>query len=118
MDQARDRVRAMHYSLRTERAYLNWIKRFILFNNRRHPLELAAADVEHFLSHLAVAGKVAASTQNQALAAARAVRRRGCELLIGLLLQGRLADKFNLLQLSIPVAKPEQNLILLSGQIP
>ncbi len=69
MDQARDRLRTMHYSLRTEHAYLGWIKRFILFNDKRHPLELSAADVERFLSHLAVAGNVAASTQNQALAA-------------------------------------------------
>lgn len=69
MDQVRDRIRAMHYSLRTEHAYLGWIKRFILFHEKRHPLELSAADVERFLSHLAVAGNVAASTQNQALAA-------------------------------------------------
>ncbi len=59
----------MHYSLRTEHAYLGWIRRFILFHEKRHPLELSAADVERFLSHLAVAGNVAASTQNQALAA-------------------------------------------------
>lgn len=69
MDQVQDRIRAMHYSLRTEHAYLGWIKRFILFHDKRHPLELSAADVERFLSHLAVEGNVAASTQNQALAA-------------------------------------------------
>lgn len=65
----RDRIRSKHYSLRTEYAYLGWAKRFILFNDKRHPAELSAAEVERFLSHLAVEGNVSASTQNQALAA-------------------------------------------------
>lgn len=69
LDQARDRMRVKHYSIRTEQAYLGWIKRYILFHGKQHPLTLAASDVERFLSHLAVEGKVAASTQNQALAA-------------------------------------------------
>ena len=69
LEQVRDRIRVKHYSIRTEQAYLGWIKRFILFHGKRHPLTLGAPDVERFLSHLAVAGKVAASTQNQALAA-------------------------------------------------
>lgn len=69
LDQVRDRIRAKHYSLRTEEAYLGWVKRFILFHGKRHPAELGAGDVEAFLSHLAVEGQVAASTQNQALAA-------------------------------------------------
>ena len=69
LDQVRDRIRVKHYSIRTEQAYLGWIKRFILFHGKRHPLTLGAPDVERFLSHLAVEGKVAASTQNQALAA-------------------------------------------------
>lgn len=65
----RERIRARHYSLRTEQAYVRWIWRFVLFHGRRHPRELGAAEVEAFLSHLAVAGRVAAGTQNQALAA-------------------------------------------------
>ena len=69
LDQVRDRIRVKHYSIRTEQAYLGWVKRFILFHGKRHPLTLGAPDVERFLSHLAVEGKVAASTQNQALAA-------------------------------------------------
>jgi integron integrase len=69
LDQVRDRIRVKHYSIRTEQAYLGWIKRFILFHGKQHPLTLGAPDVERFLSHLAVEGKVAASTQNQALAA-------------------------------------------------
>jgi integron integrase len=65
----RDAIRLRHYSLRTEQAYLDWIKRFILFHHERHPKDMGAAEVEQFLSHLAVEGKVAASTQNQALSA-------------------------------------------------
>ncbi|UWX03481.1 integron integrase [Pseudoxanthomonas sp. NC8] len=63
------RIRLKHYSLRTERAYLGWIRRFVAANGRRHPRELGAAEVEAFLSALAVRGQVAASTQNQALSA-------------------------------------------------
>ena len=63
------RLRVGHYSLRTERAYLGWIRRFILANGTRHPRELGATHVEAFLTGLAVEGRVAASTQNQALSA-------------------------------------------------
>ncbi len=69
LERVRDALRTRHYSLRTERAYLGWIRRFILANGKCHPREMGAAEVEHFLSALAVHGKVAASTQNQALAA-------------------------------------------------
>src|SRR5258708_19047826 len=66
----RDRVtegaRCRHLSLRTEAAYRNWIKRFILFHHKRHPRELDAEAVRAFLTHLAVNEHVAASTQNQA----------------------------------------------------
>ena len=58
-----------HYRLRTEQSYTDWIKRFIRHFGKRHPRELGAAEVEQFLTHLAVAGKVAASTQNQAKSA-------------------------------------------------
>jgi integron integrase len=69
LDRARDRIRAKHYSLRTERAYLDWIRRFVLFNDKKHPAEMSAPEVEAFLTHLAIEGRVAAPTQNQALAA-------------------------------------------------
>jgi integrase len=69
LDRVRDRIRSKHYSLRTERTYLEWIRRFILFNDKRHPAEMSAPEVEGFLTHLAIEGRVAASTQNQALAA-------------------------------------------------
>lgn len=69
IDQVRQRCRVKHYSIRTEHSYVDWIRRFILFHSKRHPSELGAPEVEAFLTHLAVNRNVAASTQNQALAA-------------------------------------------------
>jgi integron integrase len=69
IDQVRDRLRVKHYSIRTEQVYVDWIRRYIFFHDKRHPKDMEAADVEAFLTHLAVAGKVSASTQNQAKSA-------------------------------------------------
>src|SRR5690554_2337197 len=69
LDQVRIRCRTKHYCIRTERAYVGWARRFILANGRRHPRELGLAEVEAFLSALAVRDDVSASTQNQALSA-------------------------------------------------
>jgi len=69
LDQLRDKIRLKHYSIRTEEAYADWVRRFILHHGKRHPRELGGAEVEAFLTHLAVVGKVAASTQNQAKSA-------------------------------------------------
>ena len=69
LHQVRDKIRLKHYSIRTEQAYTDWIRRFILFHKKRHPAEMGAVEVEQFLTHLAVAGKVSASTQNQAKSA-------------------------------------------------
>ena len=69
LDQYRERLRVKHYSLRTEDAYLHWARRFIYFHGKRHPREMGGPEVEAFLSHLATEGRVASSTQNQALAA-------------------------------------------------
>jgi len=66
LDRVRDAIRLKHYSTRTEQAYVNWIKRYIFFHNVWHPDEMGAAEVEAFLTHLAVNENVAASTQNQA----------------------------------------------------
>lgn len=67
LDQVRERIRLKHYSNRTEKTYLAWIRRFILFHEKRHPKEMGKPEVERFLTHLAVDRHVAASTQNQAL---------------------------------------------------
>jgi integron integrase len=69
LDQVRDAIRVRHYSIRTEEAYVGWIKRYILFHGKRHPAEMGQAEITAFLSSLAVERNVAASTQNQALAA-------------------------------------------------
>ncbi|NJR51390.1 MAG: integron integrase [Leptolyngbyaceae cyanobacterium CSU_1_3] len=69
LDQVRDAIRVRHYSYRTEETYVQWIRRFILFHNKRHPKDMGAAEIEAFLTHLAVQQRVAASTQNQAFSA-------------------------------------------------
>ena len=68
-DEVRRRMRVKHYSLRTEKTYIGWMRRFILANAKRHPRDMGAVEVEAFLSRLAVEADVAASTQNQALSA-------------------------------------------------
>jgi integron integrase len=69
LDQARTVARLRHLSYRTEQSYLHWIRRFIVFHNKRHPREMAEAEIRQFLSHLATDRSVAAPTQNQALSA-------------------------------------------------
>jgi hypothetical protein len=69
VDQIRHLARAKHFSIRTERCYVHWAERYIRFHGIRHPNTMGAPEVEAFLTHLAVDGRVAAGTQNQALAA-------------------------------------------------
>src|SRR5262249_33029806 len=69
LDQLRERIGYCHYSLRTEQAYVFWVRRFIRFHELRHPREMGAPEVEAFLTHLATARSVAPSTHKQALAA-------------------------------------------------
>jgi len=65
----RDAIRLKHYAYRTEETYLQWIRRYMIFHNKRHRKEMGKAEIEAFLTHLAVEGQVSASTQNQALSA-------------------------------------------------
>ncbi len=69
LDQVHAAIRTRHLSFRTEQAYVGWIRRYIVFSGKRHPRDMGEAEVTKFLSHLAVQGRVSASTQNQALAA-------------------------------------------------
>lgn len=69
LDQMRAQIRTLHYSIRTEEAYVDWVRRYILFHDKRHPRDMAAAEVTAFLSYLATERHVSASTQNQAKAA-------------------------------------------------
>ncbi len=66
LDQVRELLRQKHYSYRTEQTYVDWIRRFILFHHKRHPLEMGTSEIQAFINHLAVEKKVSASTQNQA----------------------------------------------------
>ena len=69
LDQVRDAIRVKHYSLRTEKTYIHWIKRYIFFHDKRHPAEMGEDEIRRFLTHLAVNRDVTAATQNQALSA-------------------------------------------------
>ena len=69
LDQVRNKIRFKHYSLSTENTYLSWIKQFILYHSKRHPVDMGAAEVEAFLTYLATQRQVSSSTQNQALSA-------------------------------------------------
>ena len=69
LDQVRDKVRLKHYSLKTERAYTGWIKRYIIYHNKRHPITMGKNEIESFLSWLAADQGVSPTTQNQAFSA-------------------------------------------------
>jgi site-specific recombinase XerD len=69
LDQLRDHIRIRHYSLRTEEAYVGWVRRFILFHNKRHPLEMGSGEINQFIAYLAVERHMSASSQNQAMSA-------------------------------------------------
>ena len=66
LDIVRDKIRFKHYSMKTEKSYTGWIKQYIFFHNKKHPIEMAKPEIEAFLTHLAVERKVSPSTQNQA----------------------------------------------------
>ena len=65
LDQIRDAIRLKHYSYSTEKTYVHWARRYILYHNKRHPAEMGVAEIEAFLTHLAKDEHVSASTQNQ-----------------------------------------------------
>ncbi|HHS92956.1 MAG TPA: integron integrase [Campylobacterales bacterium] len=69
LDIVREKIRVKHYSISTERTYLHWIKHYIFYHNKRHPIEMEKPEIEAFLTHLAVDRKVSPSTQNQAFSA-------------------------------------------------
>jgi integron integrase len=80
LDRVRAEIRRLHYSSRTEKAYVRWINRFILFHGKRHPTEMGKEEITAFLTHLAVQSKVSASNQNQALSAILFLYRRILEM--------------------------------------
>jgi len=92
-------IRAKHLSYRTEEAYIGWIRRYILFHDKHRPKDLGAEEVEAFLTHLAVDGNVAASTQNQASAALHFLYQQ--------VLQKPLGDVENAVRAKLPKRMPE-----------
>jgi hypothetical protein len=66
-EQVSDVIRIKHYSYKTEKSYVNWIKRYIIFHDKRHPQEMGGREIEEFLTNLAVEENIAASTHNQAI---------------------------------------------------
>ncbi len=83
LDQVRATIRAKHYSYRTEKTYVQWVRRFVLHHGKRHPAQMGEDEVRDFLTHLAVKRQVAASSQNQALAAILFLYREVLRLEIG-----------------------------------
>jgi site-specific recombinase XerD len=69
LDQVRNVIRVRHFSLSTERAYIGWIRRFILYHHKQHPKDMAEPEIRQFISHLAVDARISASTQTVALSA-------------------------------------------------
>jgi hypothetical protein len=69
LDQVRERVRYLHYSLSTEHSYVQWVRRFVRSHGLQHPRDLGQVEIEQFLSQLATVGRVSASTHKQALCA-------------------------------------------------
>lgn len=115
LDQTRAMMRLRHYSYKTEKIYVYWMKQYFYFHNLRHPKEMGAAEVEAFLTHLAVKHAVSASTQNQALAAILFLYREVLKINLPWLENFTPAKKSK--HLPVVLTKEEVNLILsrLSG---
>ena len=64
LDVVHEQIRIRHYSMKTERTYVGWIKRYIFFHQKKHPIDMGKAEIETFLTHLAVDRKISATTQN------------------------------------------------------
>jgi len=88
LDQVRQTARLKHFSLRTERAYAQWVYRFVVHHGKRHPRELGAREIQAFLTWLAVERNVAASTQNQALCALLFLYRKVLRIDLPRVIQG------------------------------
>jgi site-specific recombinase XerD len=115
LDQVRLAVRTRLYSIRTEEAYVQWIRRFILFHHKRHPKEMGANKVSQFLSDLAVNRRVAAFTQNQALSANVFLYQEVLKQEIGLLDDVVRAKKAKKLSVVLTREEVKAVLTILSG---
>jgi integron integrase len=114
LDQLRDRIRLKHYSRRTEEAYLDWAKRFILYHNKRHPQEMGKPEVEAFLTYLATERNVASATQNQARAALQFMYKEVLEIHLPWIKDIELAKKPK----RMPVVLTEKEVQQLLARLP
>jgi len=110
LDQLSARIRRFNYSIRTENSYLHWVKRFILYHGKRHPNELGKAEIEAFLTHLAVERNVSGSTQNVALAAILFLYKEVLNQELGWLDNIQRSKKAT--RLPVVLSKDEVNLII------
>jgi integron integrase len=117
LEQMRDQIRVKHYSIRTELVYCEWAKRFIRFHHFRHPAEMGAAEVEAFLSDLAVRKNVSASTQNQALAALLFLYKQVLKLDLPWLGEVVRAKKPSRLPVVLSLEEVQKTLAQLEGEI-
>ena len=117
LEQVREQIRLKHYSIRTEHVYCEWVKRFIRFHSYRHPQEMGAAEVEAFLSDLALRKSVSASTQNQALAALLFLYKQVLKLDLPWLGEVVRAKKPSRLPVVLSVAEVQQLLGRLDGEV-
>jgi site-specific recombinase XerD len=116
LDHVRQKIRIKHYSIRTEQAYIDWIKRFILFHQKRHPASMGPQEVRMFLSHLAIEHHVAASTQRQAWSAIAFLYREILEQDLSWLDDMERAKKLERLPVVFSRAEVRAGLAHLDGQ--
>jgi len=116
LDQARIAMRQRHYSLKTEKSYVSWMKRFILFHNKRHPKDMGDVEIEQFLNHLVLKRGVSASTQAQALNAVVFLYKQVLEMEIGQFENLRKSNKPKRLPVVLSVSEVGQILSLLDGR--
>ena len=110
LDKVREVIRVKHYSIRTEEAYVHWVKRFVLFHNKRHPIQMGEPEVSAFLTYLAATEHVAASTQNQALSAILFLYREVLKLNMGWIEEIEWSKKPK--RLPVVLAKAEVRMVL------
>ncbi|MBB3105487.1 integron integrase [Azomonas macrocytogenes] len=116
LDRLREQIRVRHYSIRTEIAYVKWVKEYIRFHGLRHPEEMGAPEVEQFLSYLAVARHVSASTQNQALASLLFLYKHVLAIELPWLNEVVRAKKPERLPLILSIAETQRLLAVFEGE--
>ncbi len=116
LEDVRDTLRLRHYSYRTEKSYIYWIRKFILFHQKRHPAEMGKDEIRNYLTFLARQRKVSASTQNQALSALLFLYKHVLQKEIGYIDQIERAKKPKRIPVVFSKAEAKQILAQLNGK--